>query len=179
VSVPLPPTPAFLSTANTLLTAFKKLEPDWWLELENTYLSRIAQRKELFEKHGKNVLQMLPGSEAACNELMEMAVQFLCARYPHYFRITGAPGEEVLINKILNKVFRIRTMEPLKVLLENIPEDFAITLRNQETGDYEFRAGVVCSSLGWNVGTKIGKNLREIHAPIPDYREKMAMSMDR
>jgi hypothetical protein len=159
--------------------SFKKLEPDWWLELENTYVSRIAQRKELFEQHGSSVLQALPGSEAACNELMEMVVQFLCNRYPQYFRLKGRAGEEVLVNRILGKEFRIRSMEPLNVLLENLPEDFAITLRNQETGDYEFRAGVICSSLGWNVGTKIGKNLRQIHEPIPDYKEKMAMSMDR
>jgi hypothetical protein len=33
--------------------------------------------------------------------------------------------------------------------------------------------------LGWNVGTKIGLQLHEIHEPIPDYKEKMQFSMDR
>ena len=67
----------------------------------------------------------------------------------------------------------------MHVLLNNIPEDFAITLRDPDTGYYSFRAGIICSSLGWNVGSKIGLKLHEIHKPIPDYKEKMQFSMDR
>jgi hypothetical protein len=33
--------------------------------------------------------------------------------------------------------------------------------------------------MGWNVGTKIGLQLHQIHDPIPDYKEKMQFSMDR
>jgi len=161
--------------------AFKKMEPDWWLELENTYSARIAQRKSLYDLHGGDVLQALPGSEAACNELMEMALQFLLARYPQYFSLVRSVEEdsEIFVNRILDRQFVIRKMHPLVLLLENVPEDFAVTLKNHETGMYEFRAGIICSSLGWNVASKIGKNLQEIHQPIPDYKGKMAMSMDR
>lgn len=154
-----------------------KLEPDWWLELESTYVSRIQQRQELYAKHGSMVLQQLPGSEIAIRELMEMCLQFLCARYPHYFSLST--DKTVFYNRILNNETDLKSTSPLHVLLENVPEDFAITLRNPETGLYSFRSGVVCSSLGWNVGTKIGKTLQEIHAPIPDYKEKMQFSMDR
>lgn len=166
------------------------MEPDWWLELENTYVSRIAQRKELYARHGSGILQALPGSEAATKELMEMVLQFLVARYPHCFSLdlragagaegrAGGAGEEVFVNRILGKEFVVSSLPPLEMILENIPEDFAITLRNQETGEYEFRAGVLCSSLGWNVDSKIGMTLKQIHAPIPDYKEKMEFSMDR
>ncbi len=70
-------------------------------------------------------------------------------------------------------------MHSLQVLLENVPEDFAVMVRNPADGFYYFRAGVICSSLGWSVGTKIGMQLKEIHSPIPDYKEKMEFSMDR
>ena len=63
------------------------MEPNWWLELENTYEERIQQRQELFAEHGEAVLQALPGSELACKEVMEMSLQFLCARYPQYFTL--------------------------------------------------------------------------------------------
>lgn len=155
------------------------MEPDWWLELENTYARRIAQRKALFAKHGKKVLDYLPGTDAACKELMEMCLEFLVARYPHYFSLTDRHTNPVFENKILGKEFHVKGMHPLHVLLENVPEDFAITLQDEETGLYEFRAGVICSSLGWNVATKIGMKLHEIHQPIPDYKEKMQKSMDR
>jgi len=154
------------------------MEPDWWLELENTYVDRIAQRKSLYAQHGKQVLDYLPGTEAACKELMEMCLEFLVTRYPHYFALKDRHTNPVFGNKILDKEFRIKDMHPLHVLLENVPEDFAITLQDDQ-GFYSFRAGVICSSLGWNVGTKIGMKLHEIHKPIPDYKEKMQKSMDR
>ncbi|KAK0258692.1 hypothetical protein LTR91_012660 [Friedmanniomyces endolithicus] len=154
-----------------------KLEPDWWLELEHTYADRIRQREQLFEEFSPLMLQALPGSELATKELMEMSLQFLCARYPQHFRLDLE--EMVFHNTILQTEADLRTMDPLHVLLHNIPEDFAIMLRDPETGIYSFRAGIICSSLGWNLGSKIGLKLHEIHAPIPDYKEKMQFSMDR
>ncbi|KAJ9613153.1 hypothetical protein H2200_003094 [Cladophialophora chaetospira] len=154
-----------------------KLEPDWWLELENTYKSRIAQRKKLYAEHGEAVLQWLPGSELASKELMEISIQFLCARYPQYFTLDA--DKKTFRNKILGTKQDVSSKHPLLVMLDNIPEDFAIMLRNPETGYYHFRSGMICSALGWNVGTKIGLQLHEIHAPIPDYKEKMQFSMDR
>ncbi|KAI0434187.1 alpha-1,2-mannosyltransferase [Xylaria sp. FL1042] len=154
-----------------------KLEPDWWIELESTYKERIAQRKDLYAKHGPAVLQWLPGSELACKELMEMVVQFICARYPHYFMLSD--DKLWLENKILGVRSNIREKHPLLVILDHVPEDFAITLRDPDTGHYVFRAGIICSAIGWNLGTKIGLKLEEIHQPVPDYKEKMKFSMDR
>ncbi|KAJ5104553.1 hypothetical protein NUU61_001900 [Penicillium alfredii] len=153
-----------------------KLETDWWIELENTYKSRIAQRKDLFATNGKAVLDALPGSELACKEMMEMALQFICARYPQYFTLED---NRMLHNRILGTEQDIRAKHPLGVLLDNVPEDFAVMMRDDVTGSYFLRAAVICSAMGWNVATKIGRPLHEIHAPIPDYKEKMQFSMER
>ncbi|KAJ5099737.1 hypothetical protein N7532_006738 [Penicillium argentinense] len=153
-----------------------KLENDWWIELESTYKSRIAQRKELFTKNGKAVLDALPGSELACKELMEMVLQYICTRYPQYFTLID---KRILQNYILGTEQDIRAKPPLEVLLDNVPEDFALMLRDDKTGYYYLRAAVICSALGWNVESKIGRRLDAIHAPIPDYKEKMQFSMDR
>jgi hypothetical protein len=153
------------------------METDWWLEVDNLYVSRVKERQELFRKYGSKVLDFLPGSELVCKELMEMSLQFYCARYPAYFSISS--DKSTFHNKLLQTDTDIKSIHPLHVLLNNVPEDFAIVLRNDKDGMYYFRAGVVCSSLGWNVGTKIGMQLQEIHKPIPDYKEKMSFSMDR
>jgi hypothetical protein len=108
---------------------------------------------------------------------MEMSIQFLCVRYPHYF--TLSEDKLWLSNKILGVRANIQARHPLLILLDHVPEDFAVTLRDPGTGQYVFRAGVICSALGWNVTSKIGMKLHEIHEPIPDYREKMQFSMDR
>ncbi|KAH8676760.1 hypothetical protein BGZ60DRAFT_372151 [Tricladium varicosporioides] len=157
--------------------SFYKMETDWWLEVENTYTDRVKERQGLFRDHGSKVLDFLPGSELVCKELMEMCLQFYCARYPQYFSLSA--DKKTFHNGLLHTETNIKSMHPLHVLLNNVPEDFAIVLRNEKDGQYYFRAGVVCSSLGWNVGTKIGMNLQQIHVPIPDYKEKMSFSMDR
>jgi hypothetical protein len=157
-------------------TALTKLETDWWIELENTYKERIAQRKELYATRDKEVLDSMPGSELACKEIMEMVLLFICARYPQYFTLVD---KRILHNKILGIEQDVTAKHPLEVLLDHVPEDFAIMLRDDKTGYYFLRAAVVCSALGWNVATKVGKQLHEIHEPIPDYREKMQFSMDR
>lgn len=161
----------------TSYTALTKMESDWWLEVENTYEERMKQRSQLYAEHGEAVLQALSGSELACKELMEMVLQFLCARYPHYFSLSA--NNTVFHNAILKTTTSLIQTAPLQVIFQNVPEDFAIMLRDEKTGHYIFRAGIICSALGWNVGTKIGLHLHEIHAPIPDYKEKMQFSMDR
>ncbi|KAM5345044.1 hypothetical protein ACJ41O_010906 [Fusarium nematophilum] len=155
--------------------AIQKMEPDFWIELDNTYQEQVRERREIYAEHGKDILQALPGSELACKELMEMAIQFLCARYPSHFALKHNMFE----NQILGTTYDVLETDPLLLLLENVPEDFAIMLRDPESGRYYFRAGVICASTGWSLGTKIGLGLPEIHQPVPDYREKMQLSMDR
>lgn len=106
-----------------------------------------------------------------------MVIQFLCARYPKQFQFDHRTG--IFKNSILETRTNIRHVEPLIFLLENVPEDFLITLKDEKTGLYFLRAGVACSALGWNVGTKINRPLHEIHDVVPDYKEKMQLSMDR
>jgi hypothetical protein len=154
-----------------------KLETDWWLELDSNYVERIKQRQGLYKKYGPMVLQQLPGGEYASKELMEMCLEFLCARYPQYFHLDKVGM--MFHNRILDTTTDLKATEPLHVLLDNVPEDFACMIRHPDTGIYSFRSGLICSSLGWNVGSKIGLKLHEIHAPIPDYKEKMQFSMDR
>ncbi|RPB24237.1 hypothetical protein L211DRAFT_752249, partial [Terfezia boudieri ATCC MYA-4762] len=174
-----------------------KLEPDWWLELENTYKSRIAERKQLYHIHGKLILDSLPGEEVkvACREMMELVVMWLAKRYPKWFSLVEdrdvAEGK-ILVNKILGTRTELDNgLSPLMVLLENVPEDFALmfptivpSLDSNEPAKvvYTLRAGVICSSIGWSLGTKIGCSLHDIHhttGPVPHYATKMTVAMDR
>lgn len=108
---------------------------------------------------------------------MEMVLQFLSARYPSLFSIDTR--NLTFRNNILYTTTDLREKDPLEVLLDNVPEDFAIMLRDPHTGYYSFRAGVICSSPGWSLGTKLGKGVKEIHEGTPDYKESMEFSMDR
>ncbi|KAF9452869.1 hypothetical protein P691DRAFT_771973 [Macrolepiota fuliginosa MF-IS2] len=157
--------------------SLKEMEPNWWLELESTYRPRISQRKDLYSKHGVKVVDAMPGSELACVELMEMVIQFLCARYPNQFRYDPSSG--IFRNDIMGTSVDTNNIKPLIFLLENVPEDFLIVQEDKATGLYHFRAGVSASAVGWNMSVKIGRPLHEVHGPVPFYKEKMQHSMDR
>ncbi|KAG8166854.1 hypothetical protein KVR01_002543 [Diaporthe batatas] len=157
--------------------AHYKFDPDWWVELDQSYLSVMAQRKHLKEKHGELVYYSDPGTELACRELMEMLLLFICKRYPRHFSLQQ--GNTILQNRILNTRTDLLRTPPLEVIYQNIPEDYALVFRNEHDGLYHLRAAMVCSSVGWDIGMHRGKPLRMIHEGVPDYAEKMAFSLDR
>ncbi|KAH6652264.1 hypothetical protein BKA67DRAFT_626947 [Truncatella angustata] len=156
--------------------AVMKMEPDYWIELEQNYSRRMQQRLELWKEHGERVLFEAPGSELAARELMEMVVQFLTIRYPQYFQLED--DNKILRNRLLETATVIGSMTPLEVLMRNVPEDFTVMLRSEEDGNYYLRAATVCSSVGWNIGLHKNKVLRRIHDNVPHW-EKMAFSVDR
>lgn len=159
--------------------ALMNLEPDWWLELESSYDERVSQRRGIFLERGKTVLDSLPGSEAACRELMEMTIEYLCARYPDTFSYDRRTGS--FWNGILKRNFETGSLasDPPLFLIENVPEDFAIMIKDEKSGLYYLRAGVIISAIGWNLGEKMGKPMHEIHDPVPHYKEKMENSVNR
>ena len=107
---------------------------------------------------------------------MEMVVQFLCVRYPRLFKYSARTGR--FWNGVRRMSFDTRRLDPLRFLLENVPEDFAVILEDKKTGNYHLRAGVILSAIGWNMGTKMGLSLHEIHTGVPDYH-KIGGSVDR
>ncbi|KAH6952448.1 hypothetical protein BKA56DRAFT_443588, partial [Ilyonectria sp. MPI-CAGE-AT-0026] len=157
--------------------SLSKLEPDYWIELENNYFDVLKQRKDLLSQHGTSVLNYGPGSELACRELMEMVLQHLCIRYPHCFSLTNS--NTVFENHLLGIITDLASTHPLHVLFDHVPEDFAIMLRNETDGMYYLKAGFICSSIGWTFGTHFNRQLRAIHTEVNDYEQKMAKSMDR
>ncbi|KAF5310027.1 hypothetical protein D9619_010282 [Psilocybe cf. subviscida] len=160
--------------------ALMPMDPDYWLELESTYHERIAQRLEIYRKNGKAVVDAMPGSELACQELMEMVIQYLCVRYPNSFSYDDVSG--TFYNRILDtetpNVLEKTGVAALETVLENVPEDFPMMMKD-EKGVYRLRCGITLSAIGWNMQQKMGKTMPEIHEPVPFYQEKLKSSIER
>jgi hypothetical protein len=154
-----------------------KFEPDWWIELDSSYVSTMKARHALLQKYRSHITFDYPGSEFACRELMEMLLQFLTIRYPQHFSLTQ--DNTVFENGLLGTTTNLQDTPPLRVIFDNIPEDYALMLRSEDDGLYYLRAAMVCSSVGWHVGQHRNAPLRSIHAEVPDYASRMAFSMDR
>ncbi|KAK0671354.1 hypothetical protein QBC41DRAFT_316023 [Cercophora samala] len=156
--------------------ALMKYNPDFWVELEQNYLPTMAARQKLLSEHPDRIFFQGPGADLACRELMEMLLQFLCRRYPSHFHLSN--DNTLFHNLLLATVTDLTSTPPLKVVFQNVPEDYAIMLRNQEDGFYYLRAASVCSSVGWHIAQHKDQPMKKIHTHVPD-ADKMQFSLDR
>ncbi|KAK3400810.1 hypothetical protein B0T20DRAFT_505155 [Sordaria brevicollis] len=163
--------------------ALMKYDPDYWVELTSTYHTTMSQRRSLLAQHGSRIFFCNPCAVHACRELMEMVLSFLVKRYPSHFSLSpsadGLTPNALFHNRLLSTTTNLLTTDPLQVLFDNVPEDYALMLRNESDGLYYLRAAIVCSSVGWYVAQHRDSPLKAIHANVPDYESKMAFSMDR
>ncbi|KAJ4359182.1 hypothetical protein N0V85_009468 [Neurospora sp. IMI 360204] len=158
--------------------ALMKYDPDWWVELTSSYHTIMSTRRSLLAQHGSRIFFQNPCATHACRELMEMVLSFLCKRYPMHFSFSA--DQSLFHNNLLSTTTNLlQTDNPLQVLFDNVPEDYAVMMRNETDGLYYLRAAIVCSSVGWYAAQHRDAPLKTIHTHVPDYESKMAFSMDR
>jgi hypothetical protein len=109
----------------------QKVEQENWLTLDNRYVHEQSLRRELLAKNREGVMQMLPGSEAACTEMLDLIVSFLTSRYPQlFFRPVGKPG--YLHNSLTNRTFKVTApyeISPLEIAAQLIMEDLNLLIQ--------------------------------------------------
>lgn len=71
----------------------------------------------------------------------------------------------------------------VRVGLENISktldEDFLILIPAEDGDGYILGSYIACFPQGFDTSTLLGKRVRDIHAPVPKYDEKLKTSMER
>jgi hypothetical protein len=109
----------------------QKVEQENWLTLDNRYVHEQSLRRELLAKNREGVMQMLPGSEAACTEMLDLIVSLLTSRYPQlFFRPVGKP--DYLHNSLTNRTFKVTApyeISPLEIAAQLIMEDLNLLIQ--------------------------------------------------
>lgn len=60
-----------------------------------------------------------------------------------------------------------------------VDDDFLLLLPAEDGDGYRLQGFVTCFPNGFNTKEKLGLRLREIHAPVPGYKKRLELSMDR
>ncbi|KAG7695000.1 hypothetical protein KL930_001323 [Ogataea haglerorum] len=166
--------------------AIQKADPQNIIVIENTYLKSTKLRERIMNERAEISMACHPSAEAALKELYCTVTDFLMKKYPMYF-YTKDNGT-TFYNKIKNESFPLDPtmedrLEVLKFLGRTIEEDFIILLKNGDEGEleneYVWRAGVSCYPSGFVPGEKFNKPLTAIHSPVPQYLERLKVSMNR
>ena len=150
------------------------------VEIDKTYLSRLALRKQIMHDQRPIVLQADPSIKPAVEEFYIWLVsKYLPTRFPTIFSL----GTTTLLNHATSESIPLTPpsdpTNALEILGGNIDDDFLLLLPSEDGDGYVLKGFVTCFPSGFNTKEKFGLKLRDIHKPVPGYKEKIEKSMDR
>jgi hypothetical protein len=141
----------------------RALEPSQWLEVDEHHAADLDQKRHLLERHPDQVLAVVDDPDGAvadaAHELLDRLVDHL-----------GTHHREL-----------DRSVDPRRHAIDSAgrltQEDWCVHLPDGE-GRWRLVAASVCFPTRWDLTTKIGRTIREIHAPVPHYDQQLADPMD-
>jgi hypothetical protein len=171
--------PSLTAPTGLTNTTFSEL-----IQIDNTYLSRLALRKQIIADHHEIAIQAHPSITPAVNELYSWLVcTYLPTRFPTLFTLSLSTSPSSIYNTATSQILLLSPPEDpvksLEILGENLDEDFLLLLPSEDGDGYVLKGYVTCFPAGFNTLEKFGRKLRDIHAPVPGYRAKLEKSMDR
>jgi hypothetical protein len=134
------------------------------------------------QEHQSTVLQAQPIIQPAINELYTYLTSiYLPQRFPTLFQLS--PEGQQLHNLATSCTLPLEPpadpIQTLSLLGANLEDDFLFLLPADDGDGYVLRGFVTCFPSGFDTREKLGLKLREIHKPVPGYKEKLELSMDR
>jgi hypothetical protein len=147
----------------------RPLDPERWIELGDDADEAIAEKQRLCREHHDAVFAALPGVE-------EAAAEVAAALLDHLRRRWTARYGGVRLDPCLH---------PLDAAARLVPEDLVLmverpgTDRSAGAGSLVFGAGSVCFPNRWDLRSKLGRSLAEVHAPVPRLNAELEQPIAR
>ncbi len=135
-------------------------EADWLEPLGADGAGQLAAKERLFSSSSDAVLRVLPGSGAACGELLALVRANLRSR--------GLPDEGLPSGA-----------HPLELAGRLVSEDFCLHLPDPASGELILAAGCVCFPNRWRLADKIGRPVMAVHEPVPGYAPEVGTPVQR
>ena len=156
------------------------------IEMDKNYLDRIMLRRKLMEEHPNTVLASEHSVKLAVDEFYTWLLRhYLPVRYPSMFQLQSSCGNEAefLKNLVTDEELPLSpSQDPwdtLKILGGLVDDDFLFLMPSEDGDGFTLKGLVTCFPNGFNTSKKLNMKLRDIHKPVPSYKEKLEKSMDR
>lgn len=132
-----------------------------WIELGVDADAAIADKRRLNATHPSTVFAALDDVEDEARQVAVTLVDHLRTRWPE--RYAGAELDADL--------------HPLDAAARLVPEDLVLMVERE--GRLVFGAGSVCFPNRWDLRSKVGLTLAEVHRPVALLNEQLADPIDR
>ncbi|BGP49444.1 hypothetical protein JCM10450v2_005335 [Rhodotorula kratochvilovae] len=156
--------------------AHQPMHINHWIEIDSSYEREMEYKASLVRERFDETVISLPENDDAAGELLATLVDYLPKRYPTLFAPLPDGG-------ILNKVFgephhackKLKGTDALVVISRLVQDDFLMG-REREDGHVYFVGGIVAV---YSFRYKVGKCMREVHEHVPQFNEKILVSVER
>jgi hypothetical protein len=144
----------------------KSLPEHGWLANESEDEALLRERRRILDERRDEVVGWMPGSEASIQELGERIQAWQVRFGGESAEAPPKPGIEAGAGEWLEWLGRF------------VAEDLCLIDAASEAPP-RLTAGVVCFPNRWRLAEQLGRGMDRVHAPVPDYAEKLADPVDR
>jgi dimethylamine monooxygenase subunit A len=151
------------------------LDPADWIEIDGNFVAELRLKRQLLAERHEACFLALPGAEPGGAETLEMLAAHLPVRFPEIYR----PDGDALQIAPLGESWDLRRtdLHPLDLAARLVQEDLCLMRPDGDT--HVLAALSVCFPSRWRIADKLGKKLRDVHAPVAFYDERLARPVDR
>ncbi|UAL47336.1 DUF3445 domain-containing protein [Sutcliffiella horikoshii] len=159
------------SNNSTLLT------PPSSIDITEGYLKEIQLKRSLLSEHHSRCFQSFPHTNKAQWEALELVMTDLATYFPKNFSFKREGHNHIFINHLLQEEFEFKMgdettlpNEPLDFIGRHVQEDLILMM--QRDGDLYLDAGQLCFPANWSLAFNHGMSFKNIHFPIPGFKEE-------
>jgi dimethylamine monooxygenase subunit A len=147
------------------------------VEITSNYKEEIKLKRKLLRDHPQRCFQSLPHTLKAQWEILDLVMNHLVNYYPDKFTLTKTNTLWTFRNLILNETHEFiygdestLPQQPLDFIGRQVQED--LILMSERDGNLYLDAGQLCFPANWSLAFDLGMSFREIHHPIPGFKEE-------
>jgi len=155
-----------------LKLGLRPLQLEAWIEIDEQFGSELRLKQALLSQRHADLFVSLPTSLSAQQRVLDLLVQHLLRFFPEHYQQQG----QSLQNLITGQVWNLAELEPLDLAGRLVQED--LCLMQAEAGVYRLTAASVCFPSRWEPRSKLGRELTQIHRPVPGYGDRLARPVD-
>jgi dimethylamine monooxygenase subunit A len=147
------------------------------IEVTPTYTEEILLKRQLLTQHPERCFQSLPHTTEAQWEILELIIDHLVVYYPNEFKLYKNGNNWSFHNHALKEKYDFilgeestLPQQPLDFIGRQVQED--LILMGQRDGNLYLDAGQLCFPANWSLAFDLGMSFKEIHHPIPGFKEE-------
>ena len=157
----------------------RPLELADWIQIGDDYDHEMDQKRRVLDRHPSTAVGVIDGIEPEAEEVLAAIVDHLVVHRPSWFRreadrvINARRGESFDLSPSADGKW---TEHPLSIAGRLVQEDMALLV--DRNGSLVFGGGTVCFPNRWDLASKLGRSMAEVHAPVSRLNEQLGGPID-